>query len=105
MSDRIPFAPVDPMKAWQELQKNWTAALKEMTERASSMTPTMSAESLKSFTNAWVDTQKKFIEQGMNISGLFPTGDLADRFQNASKVYLESYKWWAEALGAAQEGG
>lgn len=105
MSEHNGFSPVDPIKAWKDLQQNWTAALKEMTEKATEMSRSpMSAEGLKRFTDSWVDTQKKFVEQGMMTNKLFPSSELADRFQSAARIYLETYRWWAETLGGAKGG-
>lgn len=105
MADQNAFSPVDPIKAWKDLQQNWTDALKEMTDRATEMAQSsMTPEGLKQFTDAWVDTQKKFIEQGTMMNKIFPSTELADRFQNAAKMYLETYRWWAEALNSAQGG-
>lgn len=107
MTDQSPFSPVDPIRAWKDLQQNWATALKEMTDRASEMAKgsTMTPDGLKQFTDAWIDTQKKFVEQGMMMNKIFPSPELAERFQGAAKMYLDTYRWWADALGSAQSGG
>lgn len=103
MSEQNTFTPVDPIKAWKDLQQNWATAVKEMTDRASQMSQSpMTPDGLKSFTDAWVDTQRKFVEQGMVMNKLFPSNELAEKFQGAAKMYLETYRWWADTLGAAQ---
>lgn len=105
MTDQNTFSPVDPIKAWKDLQQNWATAVKEMTERASQMAQSpVTPDGLKSFTDAWVDTQRRFVEQGMMMNKVFPSGELAERFQGAAKMYLETYRWWADALGATQSG-
>jgi polyhydroxyalkanoate synthesis regulator phasin len=106
MTDQSTFSPVDPIRAWKDLQQSWTTAVKEMTERATQLAKSpVTPDGLKSFTDAWVDTQRKLVEQGMMMNKLFPSEDLAERFQGAAKMYLESYRMWADTLGAAQNGG
>lgn len=105
MSENNGFSPVDPIKAWKDLQQNWTATLKEMTDKATELSRSpLSGEGLKRFTDTWVDSQKKFVEQGMVMNKLFPSAELADRFQNAARIYLETYRWWAETLGGGKGG-
>jgi len=38
------------------------------------------------------------------MNKLFPSPELAERFQSAARIYLETYRWWAETLSAAKNG-
>jgi len=96
----------DPMKAWADLQRSWTEALQGLATRAGTMSnDTLHPEGLRAFVNAWMDTQRKFVEQGTMLRDLFPSPELAERFSSATNMYLQFYKWWADALAAAKEGG
>ena len=106
MSDQKGMHATDPTKAWTDLQRSWTEALQGLASKASDMSSsTMHPEGLRTFVNAWMDTQRRFVEQGMMLRDLFPSPELADRFSSATTMYLQFYKWWADALGAAKAGG
>ena len=105
MAEQGGFSPTDTIKAWKDLQENWARALKEMTSKASELaTGPLTPETLKKFTDAWIDHQKEFLEKGMMLDKLFPSEELAERFNQATKMYLETYRWWADALGRNAEG-
>lgn len=106
MTDGKGTQATDPMRAWTDLQRSWTEALQSMASRATDMSSTaIHPEGLRSFVNAWMDTQKRFVEQGMMLRDLFPSPELAERFTSATNMYLQFYKWWADSLSAAKEGG
>jgi hypothetical protein len=106
MSDEKGQLGTDPMRAWTDLQRSWTEALQSMATKASDMSTTaIHPEGLRSFVNAWMETQRKFVEQGMMLRDLFPSPELAERFTSATSMYLQFYKWWADSLSAAKEGG
>ncbi len=92
---------------WSELHKSWIENLNELVEQStSSQKAFFDPMSFQSFTEDWLKTQSEFLRKGFEMSHLFPTPELAERFTGAMETQLQVFRWWADTMvKSATEGG
>ncbi len=92
---------------WSELQKAWMDNLGSLAETATGGGKSFfKPEQFQEFTEKWLKTQSEFLRKGFEMSHLFPTPDLTERFTKAMEAQLEVFRWWANAaVKAVTEGG
>ncbi len=92
---------------WAELQRAWMDNLNSMVEKTSEAGKSFfKPEQFQSFTENWLKSQSEFLRKGFEMSHLFPTPDLAERFTKAMESQLQVFRWWADTMvKAATEGG
>lgn len=92
---------------WADLHKAWVGNLNELMEQSAKSQQTFFApEAFQSFTENWLKSQSEFLRKGFEMSHLFPTPELAERFTNAMETQLQVFRWWADTMvKTANEGG
>lgn len=99
-------SPAGLTDKWSELHKSWVENLNEMVAKTtSSQKAVFDPQTFQSFTQDWLKTQSEFLRKGFEMSHLFPTPELAERFTGAMETQLQMFRWWADTLVNSASGG